>query len=81
MEKGKPEEMLGANLANHAREFGADEVQHLGGRRYIARRTSDGAELRMIADEGIGSVEGEEGFEEAWENWEGRRRRRLMQEW
>ena len=59
----------GSNLERLAQQFSAIEVLHLSGRRWIMRR-ADGQELRAITDEGIGSVEGEEGFEEAWQQAE-----------
>jgi hypothetical protein len=59
-------ELVGQNLQNLARAWGASEIRYLGGRRYVATRP-DGAELRMLADEGDGAIEGEDGFGEAWE--------------
>lgn len=62
-------DMLGENLANAAKQFKAVSVRHAGGHagltRYIATNAS-GDELRLIADEGIGSIEGEDGFDEVW---------------
>jgi hypothetical protein len=56
--------MLSLYLAHMAQRFGAATVEHHGGRRYVARR-QDGGKLRMLADEGIGLVEGDEGFQDA----------------
>lgn len=58
--------VLGANLANLAKEFGAEKIEHIGGAKFLAIR-EDGKTLKMLADEGIGSIEGEDGFDEAWE--------------
>jgi hypothetical protein len=61
---GSVQEMLSLYLAHMAQRFGAATVEHHGGRRYVARR-QDGGKLRMLADEGIGLVEGDEGFQDA----------------
>lgn len=58
-------EMLGSNLATIAEQWGAEYIEYLGGNRFVAHRKD--ATLHMLTDEGIGSVEGDEGFEEAWE--------------
>lgn len=57
---------LGANLSMLAEMWGADCIAHLGGRRFLASRPSGGF-LRLLVDEGIGSIEGDPGFDEAWE--------------
>ena len=59
-------EMLGENLASLAIAFGASSVEHLGGARFLFLR-ADGLSCRALSDEGIGSIEGEDGFDEAWE--------------
>lgn len=56
---------VGRNLTEAANAFGATEIRHLGGRKFEAIR-ADGQSLRMLADEGIGSTENEDGFEAAW---------------
>ena len=58
-------EELGTNLANIAREWGAEVIENHGGSHFIARKGDE--ELRMLADEGDGAIEGEDGFEEAWD--------------
>ena len=62
-------EKLGSNLQNLATEFCGDQdgkIEHVGGSGFILHR-ADGETLRMLADEGIGSIEGEDGFDEAWD--------------
>ena len=61
------ESLVGENLTDLANEFGACEIKWLGESRYLAIK-ADGGELRMLSDEGVGSIEGEEGFDEAWAN-------------
>jgi hypothetical protein len=79
---GSVQEMLEGYLAYVATRWGAVTVEHLGGRRYIARR-QDGGKLRLLAppkricitwdeeqdeeqDQEIGIVQGDERFEELW---------------
>lgn len=58
-------ELLGSNLADLATKWGAERIEHLGGNHFVAHKGDD--TLRMLADEGSGSIEGDEGFEEAWD--------------
>lgn len=58
---------VGSHLTDVANQFGAVKINPLGGKKFEAVR-ADGTTLRMLDDEGIGSTEHEEGFEEAWEN-------------
>lgn len=60
------ESPVGFHLTDVANQFGAVKINHLGGNKFEAVRT-DGQTLRMLSDEGIGSTEHEEGFEEAWD--------------
>lgn len=65
---GKVEEMTKtlttADLgANAAALFPGESVEHISGGRYII-----GGHTRYIADEGDGSFEGEDGFDEEWES-------------
>jgi hypothetical protein len=57
---------VGMHLTDLANLFGAIEIRHLGGARFIAI-DKEGNELRMLADEGDGVVEGEDGFEETYD--------------
>jgi hypothetical protein len=63
-------ELLGSHGQDCAIEFGAVEIIHIGGKRYILRK-ANGDEQKFLADEGIGSSEFESdpaGFEAAWES-------------
>lgn len=62
-------DLLGSHGQDCAKEFGAVEIRHIGGNRYILRK-SNGEEQKFLADEGIGSSELESDpaeFESAWE--------------
>lgn len=68
MKKIKGLELLGRHGQECAEEFGAIEIMHLGGNRYMMKR-ADGLEQKFLSDEGIGSSELESDpaeFESAW---------------